>query len=50
MNRKRYIRLNKFGSVEFSEDIEFLNRLNNKEKLRNNDPSKHKTAKWGIFT
>ncbi|WP_226373211.1 aldolase/citrate lyase family protein [Pectobacterium quasiaquaticum] len=49
INCKRYIRLNKFGSVEFSEDIEFLNRLNNKEKLRNNDPSKHKTAKWGIF-
>ncbi|MBA0214032.1 HpcH/HpaI aldolase/citrate lyase family protein [Pectobacterium brasiliense] len=48
INCKRYIRLNKFGSVEFSEDIEFLNRLNNKEKLRNNAQSKHKTAKWEI--
>ncbi|WP_420064452.1 HpcH/HpaI aldolase/citrate lyase family protein [Pectobacterium colocasium] len=48
INCKRYVRLNKFGSVEFSEDIEFLNRLNNKEKLRNNAPPKHKTAKWEI--
>ncbi|MDG0806605.1 CoA ester lyase [Pectobacterium brasiliense] len=47
INCKRYIRLNKFGSVEFSEDIEFLNRLN-KEKLRNNAQSTHKTAKWEI--
>ncbi|QQK70712.1 CoA ester lyase [Pectobacterium versatile] len=48
INCKRYIRLNKFGSMEFSEDIEFLNKLNNKEKLRNNVQSKHKTAKWEI--
>ncbi|MCA5921053.1 CoA ester lyase [Pectobacterium brasiliense] len=48
INCKKYIRLNKFGSVEFSEDIEFLNKLNNKEKLRNNVPAKHKKDKWEI--
>ncbi|WP_240346034.1 aldolase/citrate lyase family protein [Pectobacterium brasiliense] len=48
INCKRYIRLNKFGSVEFSEDIEFLNRLDHKEKLRNNTLSKHKTARREI--
>nr|WED69894.1 CoA ester lyase [Pectobacterium colocasium] len=48
INCKRYIRLNKFGSMEFSEDIEFLNKLNNKEKLRNNVPPKHKIVTWEI--
>nr|WP_249642107.1 CoA ester lyase [Pectobacterium carotovorum] len=48
INCKRYIRLNKFGSMEFSEDIEFLNKLNNKDKLRNNAPSKHTATTWEI--
>ncbi|MDE8753169.1 hypothetical protein PZA22_01410 [Pectobacterium polaris] len=34
--------------MEFSEDIEFLNRLNNKDKLRNSEKYKHKIVTWGI--
>ncbi|AIU90012.1 CoA ester lyase [Pectobacterium odoriferum] len=48
INCKRYIRLNKFGSVEFSKDIEFLNKINNKDKLINNASSKHKATIWEI--
>ncbi|MBA5237211.1 HpcH/HpaI aldolase/citrate lyase family protein [Pectobacterium aroidearum] len=48
INCKRYIRLNKFDSVAFREDIEFLNKLNNKEKLRNNAKSRHKIVTWEI--
>ncbi|WP_350316007.1 CoA ester lyase [Pectobacterium aroidearum] len=48
INCKRYIRLNKFDSVAFREDIEFPNKLNNKEKLRNNAKSRHKIVTWEI--
>ncbi|MEQ9905302.1 HpcH/HpaI aldolase/citrate lyase family protein [Pectobacterium aroidearum] len=48
INCKRYIRLNKFDSIAFREDIEFLNKLNNKEKLRNNAKSRHKIVTWEI--
>lgn len=34
--------------MEFSEDIAFLNRLNNKNKLRNSEKYKHKIVTWGI--
>ncbi|MEF9675412.1 CoA ester lyase [Pectobacterium aroidearum] len=48
INCKRYIRLNKSDSIAFREDIEFLNKLNNKEKLRNNAKSRHKIVTWEI--
>ncbi|MEQ9915116.1 CoA ester lyase [Pectobacterium aroidearum] len=48
INCKKYIRLNKFGSQEFNQDVEFLNKLKNKEKLRNNVPSKNKIVTWEI--
>lgn len=48
INCKKYIRLNKSGSMPFSEDIEFLNKLSNKEKLRNRTKSKHKIVTWEI--
>lgn len=48
INCKKYIRLNKFGSQEFNQDVEFLNKLNNKEKLRNNVLSKNKIVTWEI--
>ncbi|RYC39019.1 HpcH/HpaI aldolase/citrate lyase family protein [Pectobacterium zantedeschiae] len=44
INCKKYIRLNKFGSPEFNQDIEFLNKLNNKERLRNRTASRHEIA------
>ncbi|MEQ9948564.1 HpcH/HpaI aldolase/citrate lyase family protein [Pectobacterium aroidearum] len=48
INCKKYIRLNKFGSQEFNQDVEFLNKLKNKEKLRNNVLSKNKIVTWEI--
>ncbi|MEQ9899397.1 CoA ester lyase [Pectobacterium punjabense] len=48
VNCKKYIRLNKFGSIAFSEDIEFLNKLNNKEGLRRNEKLRNKVVKWEI--
>lgn len=48
INCKRYIRLNKFGTVTFREDIEFLNKLNQEERLRNSAASKRKTVTWEI--
>ncbi|KFX04396.1 citrate lyase subunit beta [Pectobacterium betavasculorum] len=39
---KKYIRLNKFGSSEFNQDVEFLNKLSNKEILRNKNKPRHK--------
>ncbi|MEQ9889089.1 HpcH/HpaI aldolase/citrate lyase family protein [Pectobacterium zantedeschiae] len=44
INCKKHIRLNKFGSPEFNQDIEFLNKLNNKERLRNRTASRHEIA------
>ncbi|MEH2921856.1 HpcH/HpaI aldolase/citrate lyase family protein [Samsonia erythrinae] len=35
VNCKKYIRVNKINSPAFHEDIEFLNKLSSKEKLRN---------------
>ncbi|WP_113632655.1 CoA ester lyase [Pectobacterium peruviense] len=44
INCKKYIRLNKFGSPEFSEDVDFLNRLSNKARLRNKTAARHEIA------